>query len=73
MFFHVLCFSYVKACCSPATAMSRLEEAIKNIVDIFLEYAGEDPKRPKLTEEQLNKMLETEIKDPEIKVREIKH
>lgn len=53
--------------------MTRLEEAIKNIVDVFLEYAGDDPKRPKLTEEQLNKMLETEIKDPEIKVREIKH
>lgn len=52
--------------------MARLEEAIKNIVEVFLEYAGEDPKKPQLTEEQLNKMLQTEIKDPEIKVGEIK-
>lgn len=53
--------------------MTRLEEAIKNIVEVFLEYAGDDPKKPKLCQEELKNMLENEIKSPEIRVRGIGH
>lgn len=47
--------------------MTRLEEAIQNIVEVFLEYAGDDPKKPKLCQEELKNMLENEIKSPEIR------
>lgn len=53
--------------------MTRLEEAIKNIVEVFLEYAGDDPKKPKLCQEELKNMLENEIKSPEIRVRDAGH
>lgn len=51
--------------------MTRLEEAINNIVEVFLEYAGDDPKKPKLCQEELKNLLDNEIKSPEIRVREI--
>lgn len=53
--------------------MTRLEEAIQNIVEVFLEYAGDDPKKPKLCQEELKNMLENEIKSPEIRVRDTGH
>lgn len=53
--------------------MTRLEDAINNIVEVFLEYAGNDPRKPKLNEEELKTMLEKEIQSPEMKVRDIRH
>lgn len=53
--------------------MTRLEGAITNLVDVFLEYAGDDPKKPKLCQEELQNLLANEIKTPEIRVRDIGH
>lgn len=51
-------------------AKTRLEEAITNIVDVFLAYAGDEPKKPKLNEAELKTLMEQEIKSPEMKVRD---
>lgn len=53
--------------------MARLEQAITNIVDVFLEYAGDDGQKPKLSKEELKMVLEKEIHSLEFKVRELKH
>ncbi|KAK5862263.1 hypothetical protein PBY51_017675 [Eleginops maclovinus] len=47
--------------------MARLEQVITNIVDIFLEYADDDGKKPQLNTEELKKVLELEIQSPELK------
>ncbi|KAI9533273.1 hypothetical protein NQZ68_025667 [Dissostichus eleginoides] len=49
------------------TAMARLEQVITNIVDVFLEYADDDGKKPQLNIEELKKVLELEIQSPELK------
>ena len=53
--------------------MARLEQVITNIVDVFLEYADDDGKKPQLNIEELKKVLELEIQSPELKVRDFKH
>ncbi|KAF3839724.1 hypothetical protein F7725_018441 [Dissostichus mawsoni] len=40
---------------SNTTAMARLEQVITNIVDVFLEYADDDGKKPQLNIEELKK------------------
>uniref|UniRef100_A0A3P9KKK9 EF-hand domain-containing protein n=1 Tax=Oryzias latipes TaxID=8090 RepID=A0A3P9KKK9_ORYLA len=45
--------------------MARMEKAIKDIVDMFLEYANGDGK---LSKDELKKMIEKEIQNPELKV-----
>lgn len=50
--------------------MSRLEQAITNIVDIFLEYAQEDGQKKKLSIDELKKLLDEEIVSASLKVRE---
>uniref|UniRef100_A0A4W6FTC2 EF-hand domain-containing protein n=1 Tax=Lates calcarifer TaxID=8187 RepID=A0A4W6FTC2_LATCA len=47
--------------------MARMEQAIQNIVDMFVEYADGDGK---LNKEELRKMMEKEIQNPEIKIME---
>lgn len=42
-----------------------MEKAIKDIVDMFLEYANGDGK---LSKDELKKMIEKEIQNPELKV-----
>ncbi|XP_042345393.1 protein S100-A1-like [Plectropomus leopardus] len=44
--------------------MARLEQAVENIVDVFMAYANEDGK---LTQEELKKLFEKEIACPEAK------
>ncbi|XP_040900917.1 protein S100-A1-like isoform X2 [Toxotes jaculatrix] len=46
--------------------MARMEETIKNIVDMFLEYADGDGK---LNKEELKKLMEKEIQNPELKAK----
>ncbi|GLD63683.1 protein S100-A1-like isoform X1 [Lates japonicus] len=46
--------------------MARMEQAIQNIVDMFVEYADGDGK---LNKEELRKMMEKEIQNPEIKAK----
>lgn len=50
--------------------MARLEQAIRNIVDMFVEYADGDGN---LNKEEFKKLLEKEIENPEIKVRNSAH
>ncbi|XP_058504669.1 S100 calcium binding protein W [Solea solea] len=47
--------------------MNRLEQAIINIVDVFLEYAADDGKKRQLNKDELKKLLEREIQNPELK------
>ena len=49
--------------------MARLEQAIATIVDLFMEYSGEEGKKRQLNKEELKKLLQEEIKSPEFKVR----
>lgn len=53
--------------------MTRLEQAITNIVDVFLAYAGDEPKKPKLCQKELKNLMEQEIQSPEMKVRDTGH
>uniref|UniRef100_A0A3P9I4S3 EF-hand domain-containing protein n=1 Tax=Oryzias latipes TaxID=8090 RepID=A0A3P9I4S3_ORYLA len=46
--------------------MARMEQAIKDIVDMFLEYANGDGK---LNKDELTKMIDKEIKNPELKAK----
>ncbi|XP_047454954.1 protein S100-A6-like [Mugil cephalus] len=46
--------------------MGRMEDVIKNMVDMFVEYADGDGK---LSKEELKKLMETEISNPEIKAK----
>uniref|UniRef100_A0A3B3I3M8 EF-hand domain-containing protein n=1 Tax=Oryzias latipes TaxID=8090 RepID=A0A3B3I3M8_ORYLA len=46
--------------------MARMEKAIKDIVDMFLEYANGDGK---LSKDELKKMIEKEIQNPELKAK----
>lgn len=46
--------------------MARLEDSIKNIVELFVEYADGDGK---LNKDELKNMMEKEIQNPELKVR----
>lgn len=49
-------------------AKPRIEEAIKNLVEAFIEHSNSDLK---LNKEELMKMMEKEIQNPEVKVRNI--
>lgn len=51
--------------------MARLDQVITNIVDIFLEYADDEGKKPQLNKDELKKVLEQEIQSPELKVRNL--
>nr|XP_033496388.1 S100 calcium binding protein W [Epinephelus lanceolatus] len=46
---------------------ARLETAIRNIVDIFTEYADDVGKKNQLSQEELKKLLDSEIKSEEFK------
>uniref|UniRef100_A0A8P4JZZ7 EF-hand domain-containing protein n=1 Tax=Dicentrarchus labrax TaxID=13489 RepID=A0A8P4JZZ7_DICLA len=46
--------------------MARMEQAIKNIVDMFVEYADDDGN---LSKEALKKLFEKEIEDPDVKAK----
>lgn len=52
---------------------ARLETAIRNIVDIFMEYADDEGKKNQLSQEELKKLLDSEIKSEEFKVRDSAH
>lgn len=45
--------------------MARMEQAIKDMVDMFLEYANGDGK---LNKDELKSMIQKEIQNPELKV-----
>jgi len=47
--------------------MARMEQTIQNIVDLFVEYADGDGK---LNKEELKQLVEKEIQNPELKVRD---
>lgn len=47
-------------------AKPRIEDAIKNLVEVFIEYSNSDLL---LNKAELMKMMEKEIQNPEIKVR----
>ena len=49
--------------------MARLDQAITNIVDIFIEYTDEDVKKRQLSKVELKNLLDKEIQSPELKVR----
>lgn len=48
--------------------MARLEQVITNMVDIFTEYADNQGDKRKLCKDELQALLRTEIKSPELKV-----
>ena len=52
---------------SPVAAMARLQAAIKNLVEVYVEYSDGDGK---LSKEQLQKIMDKEIDCPEAKVRD---
>lgn len=47
--------------------MSRLEQIITSMVDIFLEYADDEGKKKQLNKEELKTFLEKEIQSEELK------
>ncbi|XP_074538706.1 S100 calcium binding protein W [Halichoeres trimaculatus] len=47
--------------------MARLDQVIKNMVDIFMEYADDGGKKRQLNKEELQNMFEKEIQCPELK------
>ncbi|CAG6015378.1 unnamed protein product [Menidia menidia] len=51
---------------SSARSMARMEQAIQNVVDLFSEYADGDGK---LNREELEKLVEKEIQNPELKAK----
>ncbi|KAM9852485.1 S100 calcium binding protein W [Aulostomus maculatus] len=46
--------------------MARLETAITTMVEVFLEYAGKEGKKRQLNKAELLKVLQEEIKSPEL-------
>lgn len=48
--------------------MARLETAITNMVDIFMEYADDQGNNRKLCKAELQAMLQKEIESPDLKV-----
>lgn len=48
--------------------MPRLEEAIKMMVELFEEYAGQDNKQ--ISIEELKESLEKDVESPQLKVRD---
>ncbi|XP_024122877.1 protein S100-A6 [Oryzias melastigma] len=46
--------------------MARMEQAIKDMVDMFLEYANGDGK---LNKDELKNMIQKEIQNPELKAK----
>lgn len=48
--------------------MARLEAVITNMVDIFMEYADDQGHNRKLCKDELQAMLQKEIKSPDLKV-----
>ncbi|KAF6739547.1 Protein S100-A3 [Oryzias melastigma] len=46
--------------------MARMEQAIKDMVDMFLEYANGDGK---LNKDELKSMIQKEIQNPELKAK----
>lgn len=48
--------------------MARLDGAITNIVDVFMDYADDGGKKRQLNKEELKKLFEQEIECPELKV-----
>ena len=53
--------------------MARLEQVIASMVDMFVEYADDDGKNHKLNKDEFKRLLEKEIQNPEIKVRNSTH
>ena len=53
--------------------MTRLDQVITNIVDIFLEYAEDEGRKRQLNKDEFKKVLEQEIQSPELKVRDSDH
>lgn len=51
--------------------MARLDQVITNIVDIFIEYADDGGKKRQLNKEELKKLFEQEIQNPELKVKQL--
>ncbi|KAF6739538.1 Protein S100-A5 [Oryzias melastigma] len=47
--------------------MARLDGAITNIVDVFMDYADDGGKKRQLNKEELKKLFEQEIECPELK------
>ncbi|XP_061574385.1 protein S100-A6-like [Cololabis saira] len=47
--------------------MARLDQAIANIVDVFMEYADDGGKKKKLNKDELKRLFEHEIQSPEFK------
>ncbi|XP_072317460.1 S100 calcium binding protein W [Eucyclogobius newberryi] len=47
--------------------MSRLEQVITSMVDIFLEYADDEGKKKQLNKEELKTFLDKEIQNEELK------
>lgn len=78
MSFHACtpCLKYINSCVyflidqhqpesfCPASTMARLENIIKSMKEMFEEYAEDGI----ITKENLKKLLETEIEDPDLKV-----
>ncbi|RVE62682.1 hypothetical protein OJAV_G00159880 [Oryzias javanicus] len=46
--------------------MARMEQAIKDMVDMFLEYANGDGK---LNKDELKNMIQKEVQNPELKAK----
>ncbi|XP_030014193.1 S100 calcium binding protein W [Sphaeramia orbicularis] len=47
--------------------MARLDSAIISIVEVFMEYADDEGKKGQLNKEELKRVLEKEIQNPELK------
>ncbi|KAG9345400.1 hypothetical protein JZ751_009947 [Albula glossodonta] len=48
--------------------MSRLEQTVVSLVELFEEYAGQDEQKNKLSSAELKQLLEKELSSPEFKV-----
>lgn len=53
--------------------MTDLEKSIKTIADVYHTYASEGGKKRQLDKEELRKLFQEQIKNPEIKVRDSKN
>ncbi|KAI1885927.1 hypothetical protein AGOR_G00208790 [Albula goreensis] len=47
--------------------MSRLEQTVVSLVELFEEYAGQDEQKNKLSSAELKQLLEKELSSPEFK------
>lgn len=65
----MLCYLQLITIFSPAAAMPRLDEVITNLVDVFLEYSGDE--QTKISREAMKNVLDQETQSPEFRVRQI--